>query len=67
MAEDRNVARLAIDIETAYPPKPLARWEADTDQSLTVTLKGKDGKPIVEFIARGKASGKLDLKIEQSE
>jgi len=60
-----NVARLAIDLVAAHPPKPLTRWEADVDQKLTVMLTGKDGKPVGKFAVQGKASGKLDLKMEK--
>ncbi len=61
-----NVSRLAIDLVAAYPPKPLTLWKVKADQPLTVTLKGKGGQPIGEFTAKRKASGKLDLTMEES-
>ncbi len=62
-----NVSHLTIDLEAAHPPKPLARWDADADQQLTVTLKGRGAKPITQFSVRGKQSGKLALRMEESE
>jgi poly(3-hydroxybutyrate) depolymerase len=60
-----NVSHLRIDLEAAYPPKPLTRWRAEADRELVVTLKGKGGRIVSAITVPGKGTGNLDLGMEE--